>query len=167
VIQLSLRNLEFCCYADVFLRRVNPEDEVFADPADLDLDLLGGMDLPQPVPTGSDRSRDQTTSQQQKQTMSGDTTNDGAAGAGAQAAAGAVTAWVDECCCLLVMLHVWFLAAAPCFSKPASVCSDGIVSSVTKYASMTLGSASYAALDVVVSVLLQVVCTMSMMARCS
>lgn len=83
------------------LCRINPEDEVFADPADLDLDLLGGMDLPQPVPTGSDRSRDQTSSQQHKQATSGDTTDGGAAGAGAQPAAGAVTAP-----CHLLQLHI-------------------------------------------------------------
>lgn len=65
---------------------------MFADPADLDLDLLGGMDLPRPVPAGSDRSRDQTASQQ-KQATSGDTTDGAAAGAAAQAAAGAVTTW--------------------------------------------------------------------------
>lgn len=66
------------CHMLSFRCRINPEDEVFADPADLDLDLLGGMDLPQPVPTGSDRSRDQTSSQQHKQTTESGGTSIGA-----------------------------------------------------------------------------------------
>lgn len=56
--------LVWCC-------RVNPEDELFVDP-DAELDLLGGMDLPQPpVSATSDKSRDQASNLQHKEVSDG------------------------------------------------------------------------------------------------
>lgn len=64
---------------------MQPEDEVFED---LDFDLLGGMDLPQPPTDAPDKSRDQTSSQQNKQAASGDTAEAPSAGTGVRGPAG-------------------------------------------------------------------------------